>query len=306
MNKQTTNTVLMVRPVAFVKNEQTAISNHFQQDILSTPNAIQEKALKEFNGFVKALKDVGVKVLVIEDTKEPHTPDSIFPNNWISFHEGGTVAVYPMEAVNRRDERREEVLELVEENGLQINNVIDYTEAEEEGVFLEGTGSMVLDRQYKKAYCALSSRADEDLFVEFCEDFDYDPVIFRANQTVKGNRKPIYHTNVMLCIGEKFAVICLDAIDDKKEKKNVLQHLKQTNKDIIAITEEQMHSFAGNMLELKGNNKQILVMSTQARESLKTEQLVKLEKYCYLLTVNISTIETLGGGSARCMLAEVF
>lgn len=296
----------MVQPVAFVKNEQTATSNHFQQDVLSTSTAIQDNALKEFNGFVKALKDVGVKVLVIEDTKQPHTPDSIFPNNWISFHEGGTVAVYPMEAENRRDERREDVLELVEKHGFLINNVIDYTEAEDEGVFLEGTGSIVLDRQNKKAYCALSSRADEDLFIEFCEDFDYDPIVFTANQTVNGNRKPIYHTNVMLCVGEKFAVICLDAIDDKKEKKNVLQHLKQTNKDVISITEEQMHSFAGNMLELKGSNKQVLVMSSQAKESLKTEQLVKLEKYCYLLAVNISTIETLGGGSARCMLAEVF
>lgn len=306
MNKQTTNTVLMVQPVAFVKNEQTVMSNHFQQEILSSPIAIQEKALNEFNGFVNALEDVGVKVLVMQDTKEPHTPDSIFPNNWISFHEGGTVAVYPMEAENRRKERREDVLELVEKHGFQINNVVDYTEAEDEGVFLEGTGSVVLDRQNKKAYCALSSRADEDLFIEFCEDFDYDPVIFTANQTVKGKREPIYHTNVMLCVGEKFAVICLDAIDDKKEKKNVLQHLKQTQKEVVAISEEQMHSFAGNMLELQGSEKHILVMSDQAYKSLETIQLVKLEKYCYLLTVNITTIETLGGGSARCMLAEVF
>lgn len=303
---QTTNTVLMIRPVAFAKNEQTAKSNYFQQDILTSPVAIQEKALEEFNAFVTTLENEGVKVLIVEDTINPHTPDSIFPNNWISFHENGVVAVYPMEAKNRRKERREEVLELVEENGFLINNVVDYTEAESEGLFLEGTGSMVLDRENKKAYCALSSRADEDLFIEFCEDFDYDPVIFKANQTVEGKRKPIYHTNVMMCVGAKFVVICLGAIDDKKEKKNVLQHLKQTKKEVIAITEEQMHSFAGNMLELQGSEKQILVMSDQAHKSLKNAQLVKLEKYCYLLTVNITTIETLGGGSARCMLAEVF
>lgn len=304
--KQTTNTVLMIRPVAFAKNEQTAKSNHFQKDIVLSPVAIQKKAIAEFDVFVVRLQEKGIQVLVVEDTLNPHTPDSIFPNNWISFHENGIVAVYPMEAKNRRKERRDEVLELVEENGFQINNVLDYTEAEEEGLFLEGTGSMVLDRENKKAYCALSTRADEDLFIEFCEDFDYDPVIFTANQTVEGKRRPIYHTNVMLCIGSKFAIVCLDAIDDKKEKKSILQHLKQTKKEVITISEEQMHSFVGNMLELKGAENQVLVMSEQAHKSLKTNQLVKLEKYCYLLTVNITTIETLGGGSARCMLAEVF
>lgn len=304
--KQSTDTVLMVRPVAFAKNEQTAGSNYFQKDLLASSELIQQKALAEFDEFVKKLEAEGVKVLVIEDTKDPHTPDSIFPNNWISFHGNGIVAVYPMEAENRRLERREDVLELVESKGFVIDDVIDYTQAEEEGVYLEGTGSIILDRVHKKAYCALSSRADEDLFIEFCEDFEYDPVTFVANQTVEGKRKPIYHTNVMMTIATDYAVICLDTIDDKKEKKNVINHLKSTKKEIITITEEQMHFFAGNMLQLSVENKNLLVLSQQAYEILNDEQIAKIKKYAYLLPVNLKTIETLGGGSARCMLAEVF
>ena len=297
----------MVRPIAFAKNEQTAKSNHFQQAMVLSPKVIQEKALAEFDAFVAQLESAGIKVLVIEDTKNPHTPDSIFPNNWISFHEDGIVAVYPMEAVNRRQERREDVISFVESQaGIVINDVVDYTSAEEEGIYLEGTGSVILDRVHKIAYCAESSRSDEELFIEFCEDFDYDPVLFKANQTVEEKRKPIYHTNVMLCVGTDFAVICLDSIDDKKEKKNVLQHLKKSGKEVIAITEAQMNSFAGNMLELKGSSGAVLVMSKQANESLTKEQLFKLEKYATILVVDLKTIETLGGGSARCMLAEVF
>ena len=307
MSKQSTNTVLMIRPVSFAKNEQTLKSNHFQQDIMLTPRVIQEKALAEFNSFVEQLIKTGVKVLVIKDTMNPQTPDSIFPNNWISFHEEGIVAVYPMEAVNRRKERREDVIAFVEsQTGVEINDVVDYTSAEEDEIYLEGTGSIVLDRVHKIAYCAESSRSDEELFIEFCEDFDYDPVLFKANQTVGEKRKPIYHTNVMLCVGTDFAIICLDSIDDKKEKKNVVQHLKKSGKEVITITEPQMNSFAGNMLELQGESGAVLVMSKQANESLTKEQLFKLEKYAIILAVDLKTIETLGGGSARCMLAEVF
>ena len=307
MSKQITDTVLMVRPVAFAKNEQTAKSNHFQQTMLLTPKVIQEKALAEFDAFVEQLKVVGVKVLLVKDTVNPHTPDSIFPNNWISFHENGVIVVYPMEAINRRKERRDDVIELVESHtGVEIENVIDYTSAEEEGIYLEGTGSVILDRENKIAYCAESSRSDEELFIEFCEDLDYDPVLFKANQDVNGKRKPIYHTNVMLCIGSDFAVVCLDAIDDKKEKKNVVQHLKKSGKEVITITETQMHSFAGNMLELQGESGAVLVMSKQANESLTAAQLFKLEKHATILAVDLKTIETIGGGSARCMLAEVF
>jgi len=297
----------MVRPVSFGKNEQTAKSNHFQQDIMLTPKVIQEKALAEFNSFVELLTKAGVKVLVIKDSMNPQTPDSIFPNNWISFHEDGIVAVYPMEASNRRKERREDVIAFVEsQTGIEIKDVVDYTSAEEDEIYLEGTGSVVLDRVHKIAYCAESSRSDEELFIEFCEDFDYDPVYFKANQNVADKRKPIYHTNVMLSVGSDFSVICLDAIEDKKEKKNVVQHLKKSGKEVIAISEAQMQSFAGNMLELQGESGAVLVMSEQANKSLTKEQLFKLEKHATILAVNLNTIETLGGGSARCMLAEVF
>ena len=195
------------------------------------------KAQKEFDAYVEKLRHIGVHVVVVNDTKEFDTPDSIFPNNWISFHENGNVGVYPMFAENRRFERRDDILDKLEEEGFVINQIVDYTSAEEESVFLEGTGSVILDRVNRKAYCALSPRADEDLFIEFCEDFEYTPVIFTANQTVDGKRKAIYHTNVMMCLGETFAVICLDSIDDKKERKNVIKHLKENGKEIVDITE---------------------------------------------------------------------
>jgi hypothetical protein len=195
----------------------------------------------------------------------------------------------------------------LEEAGFRIENIVDYTSAEEEGIFLEGTGSILMDRVNQKAYCALSPRADEELFIEFCEDFEYFPVIFNAYQTVNGERLPIYHTNVVMCLAENFTVICLNSIDDKKERKNVIKHLKQTNKEIISITEEQMHLFAGNMLQLRGENDQrYLVMSGTAHKSLSKDQIKKIEKYCPIISSSLDTIETCGGGSARCMMAEVF
>ena len=233
-------------------------------------------------------------------------PDSIFPNNWISFHENGNIALYPMFAENRRRERREEVLIRLEEEGFIINNVYDYTPAEDDDIFLEGTGSILMDRVNRKAYCALSARADEELLIEFCEDFEYTPVIFTAYQTVDGKRMPIYHTNVMMCLGEDFCVICLDSIDDPVEKKNVLNHLKKDGKEVIAITEIQMHQFAGNMLQVQGKDKKYLVMSTAAHNSLTKAQVTTIEKYSEILSSDLTTIETCGGGSARCMMAEVF
>lgn len=235
------------------------------------------------------------------------TPDSIFPNNWVSFHENGDIALYPMFAENRRRERREEVFMRLEKEGFLIENIVDYTSAEDDGIFLEGTGSLLLDRKNGKAYCALSPRADEELFIEFCEDFDYFPVVFTANQTVDGKRLAIYHTNVMMCLAENFAVICADSIDDKKERKNVLQHLKDDGKEIITITEAQMHQFAGNMLQVRGNDdKRYLVMSKAAHDSLTKAQIAQIEKHCEILSSSLETIETCGGGSARCMMAEVF
>tara|TARA_R110002060_G_scaffold14389_3_gene20202 strand:- start:115 stop:1020 length:906 start_codon:yes stop_codon:yes gene_type:complete len=297
----------MIRPVSFRMNEQTAVNNYFMEDIDMKNQEINQKAQKEFDAFVSILKNKGVNVIVIEDTKEQDTPDSIFPNNWISFHNNGTVGVYPMFAENRRNERREDIFVTLEENGFKIKDVIDYTSAEDEGLFLEGTGSILLDRVNKKAYCALSERANEDLFIEFCEDFDFFPVIFTANQSVDGKRLPIYHTNVMMALAENFVVICLDSIDDKKERKNVLDHLKNDGKEIIPITEKQMHHFAGNMLQVLGSEGQrYMVMSTAAFNSLTPKQIAQIENHCPILHSSLETIETCGGGSARCMMAEVF
>jgi hypothetical protein len=305
--QQTTNTILMVRPVQFRMNEQTAVNNYFQEDLDIKNKEINRLAQLEFDDFVTKLKDVGVQVIVVNDKIETDTPDSIFPNNWVSFHENGNVGLYPMFAENRRLERREDILEALEEHGFLINNVIDYSSAEEEHIFLEGTGSLLLDRVNRKAYCALSPRADEDLVIEFCEDFEYTPVIFVANQTVNGERKPIYHTNVMMCLGETFAVICLSSIDDKKERKNIISHLKEDKKEIIDITEAQVNHFAGNMLQVKGaNNLRYLIMSEAAYNCLTSAQIKTLEKHTKILSSSLKTIETCGGGSARCMMAEVF
>ncbi len=309
--QQTTNTILMIRPVGFRMNEQTAVNNYYQKDISAsekiTTAAINALAQREFDAFVEKLQSNGVNVVVINDTEQPSTPDSIFPNNWISFHENGDIALYPMFAENRRLERREDVLETLEEHNFIIENVVDYTEAEEEEIFLEGTGSMILDRDNRKAYCALSPRADEELFIEFCEDFEYTPVIFTSNQTVDNRREAIYHTNVMMCVAEQFAIVCLASIDDKKERKNLLKHLKETRKEVIDITEEQVNAFAGNMLQVQGTNKQrFLVMSTSAYQSLRKDQLQKIEKYNTIIHSSLATIESCGGGSARCMMAEVF
>lgn len=306
--QQTTNTILMIRPVNFRMNEQTAVNNYYQKVLENTlPSAVNANAQKEFDTYVDKLRSFGINVIVVSDTEDFDTPDSIFPNNWISFHENGTVGLYPMFAENRRQERREDVLEAIEKAGFLIDDVMDYTSAEEEDIFLEGTGSIILDRKHRKAYCALSPRADEELFVEFCEDFEYTPVIFESNQTVDGERKAIYHTNVMMCLGETFAVICLDSIDDKKERKNVLKHLKGDKKEVIAITEKQVNNFAGNMLQVRGNNDQrYLVMSQAAYNSLTEHQIKTIEKHCPIISSSLDTIEACGGGSARCMMAEVF
>ena len=305
--QQTTNTILMIRPVSFRMNEETAVNNYFQEELDLKNAEINTKAQDEFDTFVAKLRAVGITVIVEEDDIVLDTPDSIFPNNWVSFHGNGDVAKYPMFAENRRRERRDQIFIRLEEEGFKIENIIDYTSAEQEGIFLEGTGSLLLDRENRKAYCALSPRADEGLFIEFCEDFEYSPIIFEANQTVDGKRLPIYHTNVMMCLAETFTVICLDSIDDKKERKNVVKHLKQDGKEIITISEEQMHQFAGNMLQLRGkDNQRYLIMSEAAHKSLTPDQIKAIEKHCPILSSSLETIETCGGGSARCMMAEVF
>jgi hypothetical protein len=305
----------MIRPVAFRMNEQTAVNNYYQKvlDGLS-PETVNAKAQQEFDTFVNKLRKVGVNVVVVEDTLEPNTPDSIFPNNWISFHENGDVVLYPMFAENRRAERREDILDILEDEGFEINQIMDYTSAEEDGIFLEGTGSLLLDRENGKAYCALSPRADEELMIEFCEDFEFTPVIFEAFQTVNlpdgkagGERKLMYHTNVMMCLGDTFAVLCADCIDDKKERKMVLDSLRGDDKEVILISEEQVNNFAGNMLEVKGkNDKRFLVMSESAFKSLTKKQIAQLEAHVEIIHSSLNTIEACGGGSARCMMAEIF
>lgn len=307
MAKQSTNTILMIEPVAFGFNEQTADNNYFQQKDDSQENIIQQNALKEFNGMVNLLKEKGINVIAIKDTLDPHTPDSIFPNNWISFHDDGRIAVYPMYAKNRRKERRADILIDLEKRGLLIQDIVDYTESEKEGNYLEGTGSMILDRVNKVAYAALSERTEKNLFLRFCKDFGFTPVYFHANQTIDNKRLPIYHTNVMMCIGDKYAVVCLDTIDDEKERQQVIDSFKKTNKEIVEISEAQMYQFSGNMLQVENaEGKRFLVMSRSAYNSLSEQQIKTLTGYNEIIAVDIPTIEKYGGGSARCMMAEIF
>ncbi|MEC7863471.1 MAG: arginine deiminase-related protein [Bacteroidota bacterium] len=305
--QQITKNILMIKPVSFRYNEQTAVNNYYQivLDNLSSEQ-IQEKALLEFNNLVEKLENAGVNVIVIEDTKEPETPDSIFPNNWVSFHSDGMIGLYPMCAENRRDERREDILDtLVEEYGFKIEEIKDFTEFEDHDKYLEGTGSMVLDREYKICYAAISIRTDKIVVMQFCKEFDYRPVFFTANQDVNGERMTIYHTNVMMCVADKFAVICLDSIDDEAERMHVVEVLTETGKEIIEISESQKNRFAGNMLQVMGD-KPYLVMSNSAFNGLTDEQKNALEKYGSIIHSAIDTIEACGGGSARCMMAEVF
>ncbi|NQX77723.1 citrulline utilization hydrolase CtlX [Gilvibacter sp.] len=306
--QQITDTLLMVRPASFNSNPETAVNNYFQQEIAGlSDQALNDKAVAEFDSFVASLRDKGIRVIVVDDVKSDNTPDAVFPNNWVSFHQDGQVVLYPMFAQSRRRERREEVIEAVEAAGFKIDSITDYTAAEDEGVFLEGTGSLLLDRVNSIAYCALSDRAHEELLIEFCEDFEFTPVIFTANQTVDGQRLPIYHTNVMMALAENFAVVCLASIDDSKQRKNLVSHIKESGKEIVDITEAQMHAFAGNMLQVRNEaGQKYMVMSKAAHDSLTQKQIAQIEAHCEILSSSLTVIETCGGGSARCMMAEVF
>lgn len=309
MSAQTTSHILMIRPVSFRMNEQTAVNNYYQKVLDQlTPERTQEQALKEFDDFVKKLKAEGVDVIVVQDTTFPDTPDSIFPNNWVSFHEDGRVALYPMFAPNRRQERREDIIDmLIDDHGFHISEVVDFTEFEEHDKFLEGTGSIVLDRENKIAYAALSDRTDLKAFEHFLDEFQYEGIVFSANQTVHGKRLPIYHTNVMMCVADRYAVICPSCIDNAEERHQVIETLLESGKEIIEISEEQKHRFAGNMLQVStSNGEKRLVMSRSAYDSLTPEQIAKLESFNPIIHAQIDTIEACGGGSARCMMAEVF
>ena len=308
MNKQLTSTILMIRPIAFRMNEQTAVNNYYQKPATGlSAEEIQQKALTEFDTYVEKLRAHDIDVIVLDDTSVSSTPDSIFPNNWISFHDDGQVILYPLFAENRRLERREDVIDQLVSYGFQVAEVIDYTDFEVKNMFLEGTGSLILDRENKIAYAAISARTDSDLVEKFAQHLGYHPVVFEAFHDVEGQRLKIYHTNVMMCIADHFAIICLDSIDDKKEREEVEQTIVNSGKEIIELTEKQVNSFAGNMLQVENKGgKTYLVMSTAAHISLTNEQLGNIEKYCPIIYSSLETIEELGGGSARCMMAEVF
>lgn len=307
MEKQITDTVLMVEPVAFGYNDQTAVNNYFQQNDQLSASDIQNLAYKEFTTMVKILRAHKVNVIVQKDSPLPVTPDSVFPNNWITFHEDGKIVIYPMFATNRRTERRKDIITKVIGNGFGMTELIDYSSYENENIFLEGTGSMILDRENKIAYAALSERTNEQLFRKLCSKLGYIPVSFHANQTVNGIRLPVYHTNVMLCAGDRFVVVCDESIDDEEERKRVLGIFRSTSKEIISISEKQMHHFAGNMLQLVNTkNEKLLVMSQSSFEVLNTDQLASLSKYSQLVSIAVPTIEKYGGGSVRCMMVEVF
>jgi len=307
MRKQVTSDILMIKPVNFRYNEETASNNYYQKvvDGLSAETA-QIHALREFDGLVEKLKQKKIHVKVINDTTSPETPDAVFPNNWVSFHENGTVCLYPMFAESRRKERRMDIIKQMSAE-YEISEIVDYTSYEDQQKYLEGTGSMVLDRANHVVYAAISERTDRDILEMFCKKYGYQQVIFKANQTVNGERVPIYHTNVMMCMAEQFALICLDTIDDENERKKVTGMFEKTGKDIITISEEQVNLFAGNMLQVcNAGGQRYMVMSSTAYHSLTKNQLETIEKSGPIIHSSLDTIEACGGGSARCMMAEIF
>lgn len=298
---QTSSRILMVRPAKFEFNVETGVNNQFQQQ--GKQNGVHQKAVEEFDAFVKLLQDNDVEVIVMQDTQEPHTPDSVFPNNWFSSHNTGELVLYPMFAENRRAERKPEVLDLLH-NKLKHNKVIDLTHWEEKNEFLEGTGSMIFDRERRIAYACRSQRTSDKVFEDFASQIKYEYLLFDAIDKA-GN--PIYHTNVMMEVGTKLAIICLDVIKTKEEREKVVSKLKETGKIIVEITQEQMMNFAGNMIELKSRSGQpLMIMSQAAKDVLTPQQVETISKHSKILATDLETIETNGGGSARCMIAEIF
>ena len=298
---QTTSHILMIKPVDFGLNLQTAGSNVFQNKAALQQN-VQENALKEFNGLVDKLRLAGIDVIVIEDTLMPHKPDSIFPNNWVSFHNDGTVFLFAMEAENRRTERRLDIIEQLR-NRFVVSDIVDLSIFEKRNKYLEGTGSMVLDRDNKIAYACLSSRTHPEVLDSFCDKSGYTPLTFRAYDE---GQKPIYHTNVMMCMGDKFAVICLEAITDLSERNKLIASFKSAKKEIINLSFTQVKHYAGNMLLVENKvGEKFLIMSGSAYRILNEEQKQQIERYAKIIYADLKTIEENGGGSARCMLAEV-
>ncbi len=291
----------MIRPINFSFNAETAVNNAFQTQGFA--DGAQEKAAFEFDAFVDTLRSAGVDVTVVNDTPVPYTPDSIFPNNWISFHSDGTIVLYPMFAENRRLERKQTVLDTIKEK-FQVKETIDLSIFEKDNLFLEGTGSMVLDRENKLAYACLSPRTDKKVLEKFCEIAGYQPIVFNA---MDENNQPIYHTNVLMCVADKYVVICMDAIKSPTEKDLVKNTIIGSGKIIVPISFDQMNHFAGNMLQVQNNlGENLLVMSSKAYQSLNETQKALLLQFNAILYSSINTIEINGGGSARCMMAEVY
>ena len=304
INRQTANAVMMIRPVKFGYNEETAVSNAFQQKDVTDEKAIQAAAVKEFDEFVALLRQHQIKVITFEDTPDPHTPDSIFPNNWLSTHEDGTVILYPMMATSRRLERRTDIIDSLQNiYHFQINQQLDYSHFENEGRYLEGTGSIVFDYTHNMAYANISDRTEEAILQEVCQVLDYDMVAFRA---VDKKGKDIYHTNVVMCIGEAFATICLQAIPEDEQREMVKNRLLSAGHEIVDISYDQLYAFAGNMIQVRNMREQkYIILSKTAYDSLNKKQLKVLQDNGTLLPVSIPTIEKYGGGSVRCMVAAL-
>ena len=297
---QTTSHLLMIRPVKFSFNAETAVNNAFQ--VAGADDDAQRRALAEFEGFVQVLRDNGVDVTVIDDTPQPYTPDSIFPNNWVSFHDGGTVCLYPMYAVNRRLERKPGILQAIGRR-FRVDATLDFSGYEKEGLFLEGTGSMVLDRDRRIAYACLSPRTDKSVLLDFCKKMNYTPELFTA---VDAAGRPVYHTNVMMCVADRYVVVCLDSLPVIKEREHLAGTITASGKTLIPITLDQMNHFTGNMLQVHNHQgEKLLIMSSQAYDSLDPAQVHHLESFNRIVHAPLTTIETNGGGSARCMLAEI-
>ncbi|MBB5283857.1 hypothetical protein HNQ92_001983 [Rhabdobacter roseus] len=304
LQPQSTSRILMVRPVHFAFNEQTATSNEFQDAAFARAHesTAQEQAREEFDHLVSQLDSHGVELYVFDDTPTPHTPDSIFPNNWVSFHQSGKIVLYPMMAPNRRDERRLDIIDELRKT-FHVEEIIDLTYFEQQEKYLEGTGSMVLDRRYKIAYACLSPRTHPEVLDAFAEATGYEIVRFEATDE---NGQAIYHTNVLMCVGDIFAAVCLEAIRNPDERHLVRSVLEETGKYIVELTMEQVRQMAGNMLMVRNKKgEKLLVMSTQAYESLTPQQRDALDDYAELFHADLSMIEGNGGGSARCMLAEI-
>ena len=306
--KQITSNLILIRPKHFNFNKETAENNHFQKEEKNiTEIEIRDKAINEFNSFSKLLTKKGIGIKIFNDRDNIITTDSVFPNNWISFHENGDVFLYPMYSKNRRKERRSDIVKELINMGYYVKSTIDLTHYEKENKFLEGTGSMVLDRENKICYAAVSERTHHNLLIEFSEKTEFELVSFKSYQSVGNERKEIYHTNVIMCIADKYAIICLESVDNKKEKEKIIEKLKDTNKRIIKISEDQCSKFAGNMLQVENvKNEKFLIMSESAYNSLDDKQIATINEFNEIIYSDLKTIEKLGGGSARCMIAENF